>query len=151
MADFDVDDDLIRRLAQLMNETGLSEIEVADGDRSLRVARPVATSAAVVAAAPPVAAAAPSVAEHPNAPTPAKPPVGAVTSPMVGTVYLASEPGAPPFVKTGDRVAEGDTLLIVEAMKVMNPIRAPQAGTIREILVQDSQPVEFGEMLLILE
>ena len=150
MADFDVDDDLIRRLAQLMTDTGLSEIEVADGDRSLRVARPVATSAAVVAAAPPAAAVA-APAEHPNAAPPAKPPVGAVTSPMVGTVYLASEPGAPPFVKTGDRVAEGDTLLIVEAMKVMNPIRAPQAGTIREILVQDSQPVEFGEMLLILE
>ena len=151
MADFDVDDDLIRRLAQLMDETGLSEIEVADGDRSLRVTRPVAGAAAVIAAPPLAAPAAAPSGEPAAGAAPAGPPAGAVTSPMVGTVYLASEPGAPPFVKAGDRVAEGDTLLIVEAMKVMNPIRASQAGTIREILVQDSQPVEFGEVLLILE
>ncbi len=150
MADFDVDDDLIRRLARLMDETGLSEIEVADGDRSLRVARPTGTAVAAVAPAPAVAAAAAPAVDAPAA-APGSPPAGAVTSPMVGTVYLASEPGARPFVKAGDRVAEGDTLLIVEAMKVMNPIRATQAGTVREILVQDSQPVEFGEVLLILE
>ena len=150
MADFDVDDDLIRRLARLMDETGLSEIEVADGDRSLRVARPTGTPVAAVAPAPAVAAAAAPAVDAPAA-APGSPPAGAVTSPMVGTVYLASEPGARPFVKAGDRVAEGDTLLIVEAMKVMNPIRATQAGTVREILVQDSQPVEFGEVLLILE
>ena len=146
MADFDVEADLIRKLARLMDETGLSEIEVADGDRSLRVARPTAPVAAPVVVGPPAGGA---VTEP--AAAAAGPPAGAITSPMVGTVYLSPEPGAPPFVKSGDQVIEGDTLLIVEAMKVMNPIRAPQAGTIRAILVQDSQPVEFGEALLILE
>ena len=150
MADFQVDADLIRTLAQLMDETGLSEIEVADGDRSLRVARPVAGATVVAAAPAPVSAPVPVATADAAAPAPAGPPIGAVTSPMVGTVYLSPEPGAPPFIKAGDQVAEGDTLLIVEAMKVMNPIRAAKAGTVREILVQDSQPVEFGEALLIL-
>jgi acetyl-CoA carboxylase biotin carboxyl carrier protein len=146
--DFTIDGALVRTLAGLLDETGLSEIEYAVGDRRIRVARAAAPVTALVPAGPAVAAlagaaAAPSAgaAEHP----------GAVKSPMVGTVYLAPQPGAPAFVKVGDKVAEGDVLLIIEAMKVMNQIRAPRAGRVAEIAVGDGSPVEFGQVLVILE
>jgi acetyl-CoA carboxylase biotin carboxyl carrier protein len=141
--DIDIDGDLVRKLAGLLDETGLSEIEFAAGDRRIRVTRQLAATAPVGAAAPALAAA----AADPGAP--AALPDGAVPSPMVGTVYLAPEPGAAPFVRAGDSVAEGDTLLIIEAMKVMNPIRAPRAGVVRQVLARDAQPVEYGDVLLV--
>ena len=148
MAKFEPDDDLIRRLAALLEETGLSEIEFeADGKR-IRVGRgggPVAAGPVPTTAAP---AGAPVQGASPDAEAV---PAGAVTSPMVGTVYLAAEPGAASLVKVGDTVTEGQTLLIIEAMKVMNPLASPRAGTVTQILVGDGQPVEFGEPLLILE
>jgi acetyl-CoA carboxylase biotin carboxyl carrier protein len=145
MTAFDIDGDLVRKLAGLLDETGLAEIEFAEGDRRIRVTR-----ATIAAAAPlPAGAPAPGPAAEPGAggPTPA----GAVTSPMVGTAYLAPEPGAAPFVKPGDSVSVGDTLLIIEAMKVMNPIRAPHAGTVRQVVIKDAQPVEYGDVLMVVE
>lgn len=141
--------ELVRQLAALLDETNLSEIEVQDGERAVRVARQLGGVPAV-AAAP---AAAP-VAEAPAAPAPAATPAdhpGAVRSPMVGTAYLSAEPSAPLFVTEGKQVAEGDTLLIVEAMKVMNPITAPRAGTVKAILVANEQPVEYDQPLVIIE
>ena len=145
MAKFEPDEALIRRLAALLEETGLSEIEYEADGRRIRVGRGAGTAFG--------AATAPSPAPAPQAgPAPegeeALPP-GAVTSPMVGTVYAAAEPGAAPLIKVGDSVKEGQTLLIIEAMKVMNPLAAPHAGTVARILVSDGQPVEFGEPLLI--
>ncbi len=147
MSGFDVDSDLIRRLAELLDETGLSEIEVGVGEHRVRVVGAVAVAAPVahnpspaVAEAPATQAAADADAAHP----------GAVTSPMVGTVYTAPEPGEPPYVKVGDTVSEGQPLLVIEAMKVMNPIKAPRAGTVTRILVSNGDPVEYGEALLIL-
>jgi acetyl-CoA carboxylase biotin carboxyl carrier protein len=141
-----IDPELIRALAKLLEETGLGEIEFAEGDRRVRVARPVAPAAATTTViAPAAAAAAPAAVAETGAPA------NAVTSPMVGTVYLAAEPGAPSFVKVGDRVREGQTLLIIEAMKVMNPIRAPRAGAVTRILVANGAPVEYGEPLLVIE
>jgi acetyl-CoA carboxylase biotin carboxyl carrier protein len=144
-----IEADLVRQLAQLLNENELTEIEVEDGERRIVVKREIHVAAAPMAmpmmqaapAAAPAAAAAISPASHP----------GTVKSPMVGTVFLAGEPGAKPFVSPGSKVGEGDTLLIVEAMKVMNPIVSPRSGTVREILVQDSQPVEFDQPLVIIE
>jgi acetyl-CoA carboxylase biotin carboxyl carrier protein len=138
------DADLIRSLAALLTETGLTEIEYAIGDRRIRVARVV--GALPPAAVPPIAApaAVPAQAvptEHP----------GAVKAPMVGTVYLAPQPGDPPFVHLGDAVAEGQPLLIIEAMKVMNQIRAHRAGRVTQILVTDAQPVEYGALLMLIE
>ncbi|HTQ12827.1 MAG TPA: acetyl-CoA carboxylase biotin carboxyl carrier protein [Rhizomicrobium sp.] len=146
-----VDAAAIRELAELLAETGLTEIEVEQGGMKLRVARQGSAVFAPVAAAPaPVAhVAAPSAQEAPSA-KPAGPAQGAVPSPMVGTVYVSPEPGKPPFVKVGDSVKEGDTLLIVEAMKTMNPILAPRSGTVSEICIRDAQPVEFGQTLLII-
>jgi acetyl-CoA carboxylase biotin carboxyl carrier protein len=144
-----IDSSVIRELAELLTETGLTEIEVEQGGSRLRVARQVVNS--YVADAP-MRVAAPAAAPAAEA-APAKPkgpPAGAVTSPMVGTVYVAPEPGKPPFVKVGDKVSEGDTLLIVEAMKTMNPIAAPKAGTVTEICVNDAEPVEFGQTLLVI-
>ncbi|HEY0836331.1 MAG TPA: acetyl-CoA carboxylase biotin carboxyl carrier protein [Azospirillum sp.] len=145
MASFDIDGDLIRKLADLLRETGLNEIEFAEGEKRIRVTRGAPASAAVhlAPAAAPVAAAAPAPvsAQHP----------GAVTSPMVGTAYLAPEPGSAPFVRVGDPVKAGQTLLIIEAMKVMNPIKAPRGGTLTEITIGDAQPVEFGEVLMVIE
>lgn len=146
-----IDSSVIRELAELLTETGLTEIEVEQGGARLRVARQVVNS--YVADAPMRVAAAPAAAPAGEAPAPAKPkgpPAGAVPSPMVGTVYVAPEPGKPPFVKVGDKVSEGDTLLIVEAMKTMNPIAAPRAGTITEICVNDAEPVEFGQTLVVI-
>ena len=151
-----IDTALVRELAELLNETGLTEIEVEDDDRKIRVSRgAVAAAAPVYAAAPAPAAAAPAPAAA--APAPAEPaaPAGpdlknAVKSPMVGTCYLAAEPGAAPFSTVGKEVKEGDTLLIVEAMKVMNPITAPRSGTITAILVENAQPVEFDQPLVVI-
>ncbi|MCH8808842.1 MAG: acetyl-CoA carboxylase biotin carboxyl carrier protein [Proteobacteria bacterium] len=150
MAKFDPDDALIRRLAALLEETGLSEIEYEAEGRRIRVGRGAGTASG--AANAPSSAPAPQAEPATSAPEgeEALPP-GAVTSPMVGTVYAAAEPGAPPLVKVGDSVKEGQTLLIIEAMKVMNPLASPRAGTVTRILVADGQPVEFGELLLIIE
>jgi len=147
MPKLSLDTDLVGQLADLMTDKGLTEVEYAHGDVSLRVSRAAPPAAAVQYAPPPVAGSAPSPesgdqgADHP----------GAVPSPMVGTVYLSSQPGAPAFVKPGDRVEEGQTLLIIEAMKVMNPIPAPRAGKVSAILVEDSQPVEFAQPLVVIE
>ena len=143
MSKFDIDEALIRKLAKLLKETGLTEIEFETDDARIRVnagGTGPAIMAAPAMAAP--AAAAPAAAEGPAA--------GSVSSPMVGTAYLSSEPNAAAFVKVGDRVAKGQTILIIEAMKVMNPIPAPHAGTVTQILVQDGQPVEFGEPLMVI-
>ena len=146
-----VDTDLVQRLAEMLSENDLSEIEVEDGDRKIVVKRQMMTVAAPVHAAPPAAAPAPQVGTPAAAEAPAASHPGAVKSPMVGTVYLAGEPGGKPFVAAGQKVNLGDTLLIVEAMKVMNPIAAPKAGTVKEVLVQDAQPVEFDQPLVIIE
>ena len=153
MAKFDLDTEFVRKLAQLLHETNLGEIELADGERRIRVARPtvtVAAAAAGAAATPAGPAAAPSAAPAAGANDLAKHP-GAVTSPIVGTAYLAPEPGKPNFVAVGDKVTAGQTLLIIEAMKTFNPIKAPKAGTVVRILVENAQPVEFGEAMMIVE
>ena len=134
-----VDTALVRELAEMLGDTGLTEIEVEDGERKIRVARGGVAMAAAPAAAPTPET---SAADIDTA--------GAVKSPMVGTVYLASEPGAANFVKPGDSVSEGQTLLIVEAMKVMNPITADKAGTVKSILVENAQPVEFDQPLVVI-
>jgi len=143
--------DAVRELAKLLEETGLTEIEYATGDFRVRVARQqtivheAASPAPAAAAALPIAA--PALAEkaydasHP----------GAVKSPMVGTAYLAPEPGAPAFVTVGDRVKEGQTLLLVEAMKTFNEIKSPRAGTLRKVLIENQQPVEYGDVLMVID
>ena len=147
-----VDVDLVRQLAELLDATQLTEIEVEEGDRKIRVARKAANVAAPVSYAPaPTAAPAPVAAVAAPETAPTAPSANAVKSPMVGTVYLSGEPSAPPFVSVGARVAAGDTLLIVEAMKVMNPILAPSAGTVKAVLVENGQPVEFDQPLVVVE
>ncbi|MEM9288526.1 MAG: acetyl-CoA carboxylase biotin carboxyl carrier protein [Pseudomonadota bacterium] len=150
MAKKPVDLELIRALAELLHETDLTEIEIGEDENKIRIARSYAAAAPIMA---PAAAPPPSAPEA--APTPAEtsspaPKEGAIPSPMVGTAYLSAEPGSPAFVRVGDKVSEGDTLLIVEAMKVMNPITAPRAGTVTEILVENEQPVEYGQPLVVL-
>ncbi|MCB9947362.1 MAG: acetyl-CoA carboxylase biotin carboxyl carrier protein [Rhodospirillaceae bacterium] len=145
MSGFHIDSEQIRLLAAMMAETGLTELEVSEGGLKLRLARGVSMAAAAMPLAPP-----PAAVSAGSRPANDGLPAGAITSPMVGTAYLAPEPGAAPFVKPGDRVEEGDTVMIIEAMKVMNPIRAPRSGTVEQILIQDAQPVEFGEILMIL-
>ncbi|HEX8262422.1 MAG TPA: acetyl-CoA carboxylase biotin carboxyl carrier protein [Allosphingosinicella sp.] len=146
-----IEADLVRQLAELLNQNDLTEIEVEDGDRKIVVKRSFPVAAAVPAPAPAAAASEPAAAPPAAAPTsPASHP-GAVKSPMVGTAFLAGEPGARPFVAPGQKVKEGDTLLIIEAMKVMNPIAAPRAGTVAQVLVVDAQPVEYDQPLVILE
>ncbi len=146
MAQIDIDEDLIRRLSALLEETGLGEIEYAEGRTRIRVAR---GGGAVAIPAPHGAPAADPAAE---ARVPARADIeGAVIAPMVGTVYVAPEPGAAPFVRPGDTVEEGQTLLLIEAMKTFNPIRAPRAGRVARILVGDAMPVEYGEALVVLE
>ncbi|HEY5048635.1 MAG TPA: biotin/lipoyl-containing protein [Rhizomicrobium sp.] len=141
-----VDAAAIRELAELASETGLTEIEIESGGQRFRISRQVA---AAVSLPPGVTSA--TVVATPVRGEPSKAAAGTpVTSPMVGTVYVAPEPGKPPFVKIGDIVREGDTLLVVEAMKTMNPILAPKAATVREICIADAQPVEFGQTLVIL-
>lgn len=146
MTKHQVDADMIRKLAQLLDETGLTEIEYQANTLRVRVAKSHGP-APMVAAAPSAPAAAAS-APAPSAPSEHP---GAITSPMVGTAYCAAEPGAAAFVKVGDTVRQGQTLLIIEAMKVMNPLPAPRAGRVTEILVHDAQPVEYGEVLMIIE
>jgi acetyl-CoA carboxylase biotin carboxyl carrier protein len=156
MAKFEMDTEFIRKLAKLLEETNLGEIEMAEGDRKIRVARPAVAAAsapmpagapaavvpaAVVPAAAIAAPAASDLSKHP----------GAVKSPMVGTAYLSPEPGKPVFVHVGDKVTAGQTLLIIEAMKTFNPIKAPKAGTVTQILIDNAHPVEFGEPLMVVE
>lgn len=148
-----VDIDLVRQLAAVLDDTNLTEIEVEDGDRKVRVARTVQAAPAMhyapaAPAAPAPPAAAPAAAEA-GAPAPAA--ANAVKSPMVGTAYLAPNPEAKNFVSVGQQVAAGDTLLIIEAMKVMNPIHAPAAGTVKAILIENGQPVEFDQPLVVVE
>jgi acetyl-CoA carboxylase biotin carboxyl carrier protein len=145
---------LIRELAQLLNDTGLSEIEIEKSGLKVRVARSVTVAATMPSAAyaapsvPASAAAGPAPAS--GGADPAKHP-GTVKSPMVGTAYRSPDPKAPPFVEVGTRVQQGDTLLIIEAMKTMNQIPAPRAGTVTAVLIENGQPVEFGEPLVIIE
>ncbi len=149
-----VDTALVRELAELLDATSLTEIEVADGERRIRVARKAAnvtgyaTAPAIAAPAAAPAAAAPAAApavddlkSHP----------GLVRSPIVGTAYITPDPTSPPFITEGQAVKEGDTLLIIEAMKVMNPITAPKAGTVKRILIRNEQPVEYDEPLVVIE
>jgi acetyl-CoA carboxylase biotin carboxyl carrier protein len=144
-----VDSAMIRHLAELLSETGLFEIEVEDDGQRIRVAR--GPSGSVAAPAPAAVAAVANTVAPADAPAPAVAPdlAGAIKSPMVGTSYLTSEPGAAPFVKAGDSVKVGDTLLIVEAMKVMNPITATAAGTVKAVLVENGQPVEYDQPLIV--
>ena len=143
-----IDTALVRELAELLAETGLTEIEVEDNHRKIRVSRAAAPAAAAVQYAAPAAAApaAPAVAAAPAAPDHAN----AVKSPMVGTVYLSAEPGSAAFVSIGQTVKEGDTLVIIEAMKVMNPIVASASGTVKAILVENAQPVEYDQPLVVI-
>jgi acetyl-CoA carboxylase biotin carboxyl carrier protein len=146
-----IDSDLVRELAELLTENNLTEIEVEDGDRKIRVQRGLAPAAAGVAAPAAAVAMQPMMAP----PMHGEAPVGeaggeSVRSPMVGTAFLSSEPGSAPFVSAGDTVKAGDTLLIVEAMKVMNPITAPRGGTVKQVLVENGQPVEFDQPLVLL-
>ena len=148
----------IRKLAKLLEETNLGEIEVVEGEQAIRVARPGqgAPGAMLHAHHAPGAGmpSDPTVPQKANTAAPsttAQDHPGAVMSPMVGTVYLSAEPGAPPFVKKGDTVKSGDTLVIIEAMKVMNPIKADRGGVVSQLLIENGQPVEFGEVLLVIE
>ena len=148
-----IDHEAIRKLAGLLNETGLTEIEITEGDKSLRVQKSVhitqmAAGGYAPAAAAPVATL--SAAGTVAAISPESHP-GAVKSPMVGTLYLQSEPGAPRFISKGHKIKAGDTLCIIEAMKVMNPIKAEKTGTVVDVLVDDAQPVEFGQVIAIIE
>ena len=143
-----VDSSLVRELAELLSANELTEIEVEDGDRKIKVRRDPAPVMAFAAAAPAATASTPVLAAET---APAAVPVDAVKSPMVGTAFLSPEPGAKPFIAVGQPVKQGDTLLIVEAMKVMNPIISPKAGKVTQILVGDSQPVEFDQPLVVIE
>lgn len=150
MPPFEIDEALIRRLAALLEETGLGEIEYAEGERRIRVTGRSGT------AYPPAPAPAPPAPSHPETSEEAREDPddeaeGAVLAPMVGTVYLSPEPGALPFVQPGDTVDAGDTLVLIEAMKTFNPVRAPRAGRVARVLVSDAAPVEYGEVLMILE
>ena len=146
MSKFDIDEALIRKLGSLLKDTGLTELELEKDGQRIRVTSQAAP-ATVVHAAPVANVAAPAAA----APAKAEIAKNALTSPMVGTAYLSSEPGGTPFVKVGDKVAKGQTVLIIEAMKVMNPIAAPANGVVKDVLIHDAQPVEFGEPLIVIE
>jgi acetyl-CoA carboxylase biotin carboxyl carrier protein len=137
---FDVDADLVRKLSELLTETGLGEIEYEDAGKRIRVAMPGAAPASV-SAAPVTVEQSADAANHP----------GAVTSPMVGTIYMSPAPGEAPFVRAGESVAEGQTILVVEAMKTFNEIAAPRSGTLARFIVSDGQPVEYGETLALIE
>jgi acetyl-CoA carboxylase biotin carboxyl carrier protein len=141
----EIDEALVRQMAKLLTETGLTEIEYGGKDWHLRVARQQAAMAMAPAMAAPALTAAPAEAVRPADQA------GAIKSPMVGTVYLAPEPGAANFARPGDKVRQGQTLMIIEAMKVMNPIPAPRAGTLVELAVQNGEPVEFGQLLAVVD
>ena len=153
-----IDPKLVRALADILKETELTEIEVEQGALKIRVARQLTAAPAVTYSAAPAAAAAPVAvpasavhAETPAAAAPAAAAKDAIKSPMVGTVYMSPQPGTPVFIKVGDKVKSGQTLLIIEAMKTMNPIPSPRDGVVAQILVSDAQPVEFGEALVVFE
>ncbi len=151
MSRLTIDEEAIRRLAALLEETGLSEIEIAEGESRLRVARATAQTLAI---APPGAPSAPPPSRDESASAETSPDAshpGAVLSPMVGVAYLSPEPGAPPFVKVGDTVAQGQTLLLIEAMKTFNQIKAPRPGVVRRIFVESGSPVEYGDVLMLIE
>ena len=156
MAKFEMDTEFIRKLAAILEETNLGEIEMADGERRIRVARPtMAAPAQFTMAAPMAAPAGAAIGTSADAAAPApgdfgKHP-GAVKSPMVGTAYLSPEPGKPAFVHVGDKVTAGQTLLIIEAMKTFNPIKASKAGVVTQVLIENARPVEFAEVLMIIE
>ena len=144
---FDIDPDLVKNLAGLLDETGLSEIEFESGGKRIRVARSVvsASPAVTVSATPPASAVAPEMMaamQHKGTP---------ITSPMVGTIFLSPEPGTEPFIQVGDTISEGQTVMLIEAMKTYNPVRSTVSGKVVQILVGDSTPVEFGEELLLVE
>lgn len=150
-----IDEDAIRKLAELLDETGLSEIEVAEGEKILRV-----NKGGVITGAPAMLQPATAMGSDPATPQPANMDApatvaaetpGAVISPMVGTAYMQAEPGAQPFVQKGSSVQAGDTILIIEAMKVMNPIKAEKSGTVTQLLVENGQPIEFGDVLMVIE
>lgn len=152
-----IDAKAIKELAELLEETGLNEIEVAEGEKAIRVSKGggvVVTGNGNGNYHQQGMTSDPAAPQNPNMDTPdtvAHTHPGAVTSPMVGTAYMQPEPDAPPFVKKGDKVSAGDTLIIIEAMKVMNPIKAEKGGTVTQILVEDNQPVEFGDVLMVIE
>lgn len=154
-----LDTGLVKELASILRAADLGEVEIEHDGLRIRVSRASSIAPAVAAApAPAVQVAAPAAAPAAPAPTAATPsaepaavPANAVTCPMVGTVYLSAEPGAKPFVAVGDKVKKGETLMLVEAMKTFNPVEAPAAGTVKEILASDGQPVEFGEPLIVIE
>ncbi len=149
-----IDSKAIKQLADLLEETGLNEIEVADGDKAIRVSKgggTVVAAAGTPAISMPSDPAIPQQANTSAPETTAQSHPGAVTSPMVGTAYLQGEPGSAPFVQKGDSVKAGDTLIIIEAMKVMNPIKAEKGGTVTKVLIENGQPVEFGDVLVVVE
>lgn len=148
-----VDTALVRELADVLNDTGLTEIEIERGELRIRITKAAVVAAQPSASAPAGFAAPPLPASAPVEPAPtvaAAAPADAVKSPMVGTVYLQPQPGSPPFARVGEKVSEGQTLLLIEAMKTMNPITAPKSGVLAQLLVSDGQPVEFGEPLLVI-
>lgn len=153
----EIDTSLVRQLADILNDTSLTEIEVERGELRIRVAREITAAPVMQYAAAPMTQAAPAAAAAAPASMPSDPATivarsgEEVKSPMVGTAYLQASPETPPFVKVGDKVKKGQTLLIVEAMKTMNPIQAPRDGVVKEVMVGDAQPVEFGEPLVLLE
>ncbi len=150
-AGIQIDSAQVRELAEMLTETGLTEIEVEDGDRKIRVSRGAIASAAPVQMVAPAAAPAPAApAVAPAEAVPAASHADALKSPMVGTVYLAPDPSSPNFVSIGDEVSKGDTLVIIEAMKVMNPIVADKAGSVKLILIENAQPVEFDQPLVVI-
>ncbi len=152
-----IDTRLVRRLADILKDTGLTEIEVERGDLKIRVARKIPAAPVMASVLPATVAAVPGPAAPPPATAAMTTDTGperrgdVVKSPMVGTVYHQAQPGQPPFARVGDRVSEGQTLMIIEAMKTMNPIPAPRAGLVLEVLVGDAQPVEYGEPLIVIE
>lgn len=148
---FDVDSDLVRKLSELLSETGLSEIEYESSGRRIRVSRSAGGGAPAVTVGAPAPVAPPPAAST-AAESPAEQHQGAaITSPMVGTIFLSPEPGAEPFIQVGDTISEGQTVMLIEAMKTYNPVRATKSGKVVQILVGDSTPVEFGEELVLVE
>ena len=141
----EINAEAIRELAKLLEDTGLTEIEVVEGEQAIRVNKGGIAAAPVTAGPAPVAAGQAAVDETPSSNE------NAVKSPMVGTAYMSPEPGAAAFISAGQTVSAGDTLMIVEAMKVMNPIKAEKGGVVKEILIEDGQPVEYGDPLVVIE